>query len=82
VFLENPEVSLDNNAMERTIRGPVIGRKNHYGSKNLKTAEMAAIWYTIIETCKMNKIDSRKYIKEALSNILNKKPIKMPWEMS
>jgi transposase len=82
VFLENPEVPLDNNAMERTIRGPVIGRKNHYGSKNLKTAEMAAIWYTIIETCKMNNVDSRKYIKEALSNILNKKPIKMPWEMS
>lgn len=32
VFLDNPEVPLDNNAAERALRGVVVGRKNHYGS--------------------------------------------------
>ena len=35
VFIDNPEVPLDNNPAERSIRGPVVGRKNHYGSKSL-----------------------------------------------
>ncbi len=27
-FLDNPEISLDNNLSERMLRGPVLGRKN------------------------------------------------------
>jgi len=34
VFLEDPLVPLDNNAAERALRGPVLGRKNHYGSRS------------------------------------------------
>ena len=33
-FLTDPRIPLDNNATERGIRGPVVGRKNHYGSKD------------------------------------------------
>ena len=32
VFLDHPEVAMDNNAAERALRGPVVGRKNYYGS--------------------------------------------------
>ncbi len=31
-FVDDVRVPLDNNATERAIRGPVVGRKNHYGS--------------------------------------------------
>src|SRR5690606_16767479 len=33
-FLSDPRIPLDNNASERALRGPVVGRKNHYGSKS------------------------------------------------
>jgi Transposase IS66 family len=33
-FVEDARIPLDNNATERAIRGPVVGRKNHYGSKS------------------------------------------------
>jgi Transposase IS66 family len=33
-FVDDPRIPLDNNATERGIRGPVVGRKNHYGSKS------------------------------------------------
>jgi transposase len=31
VFMERPEVAMDNNAAERALRNPVVGRKNYYG---------------------------------------------------
>jgi transposase len=42
VFLFNSEVPLDNNAAERALRGAVVGRKNHYGSRSKRGTEVAA----------------------------------------
>ena len=38
VFVEHPEVPMDNNTAERSERGPVVGRKNYYGPNAVKTA--------------------------------------------
>jgi transposase len=35
-------ISIDKNATERAIRGLVVGRKNHYGSKSRRGTEVAA----------------------------------------
>ena len=42
LFVDNPQVPLDNNVAENTIRGPVTGRKNYYGSGSLWSATLAA----------------------------------------
>ena len=39
---------IDNNATERAIRGPVVGRKNHYGSKSRRGTEVAAVLYSLV----------------------------------
>jgi transposase len=80
VFLSNPDVPWQSNAIERALRSPVVGRKNHYGSHSLKTAEVAAIWYSVIETCKMHGVDPRAYLIDTLTCILTKKPVRMPWD--
>ena len=80
VFLSDPEVPWHTNAIEGALRNPVVGRKNHYGSHSLKTAEVAAIWYSVLETCKMHGVDARAYLIDTLTNILTKKPVLMPWE--
>jgi transposase len=42
-----PELPLDNNAAERSLRGPVVGRKNYYGCGSVSSAEAAGrIWTT------------------------------------
>lgn len=64
-FLEDPRVPLDNNATERGIRGPVVGRKNHYGSKSKRGTEVAAIFYSLIETAKLVDVDPAAYLREA-----------------
>jgi transposase len=62
LFLEDPRIPLDNNAAERALRGVVVGRKNHYGSKSKRGTEVAALFYTLFETAKLSQIDPRAYI--------------------
>jgi transposase len=47
------------------IRRPVVGRKNHYGSKSRRGTEVAAIFYTLLETAKLEGVDPAKYLREA-----------------
>lgn len=64
-FLQDARIPLDNNATERAIRGPVVGRKNHYGSKSRRGTEVAATVYSLLETAKLQGIDAAAYLREA-----------------
>ena len=63
-FLEDPAVWLDNNPTERAMRGPVIGRRNHFGSKSVRGPQMAAILYSLVETAKVCGLDPIAYLLE------------------
>lgn len=65
VFVEDPKVWIDNNATERGLRGPVIGRRNHFGSKSRRGTEVAAIMYSLVETAKVCGVDPAKYLAAA-----------------
>jgi transposase len=80
VFLDHPDLPLHTNEIERIQRSPVIGRNNHQGSKTLQSAEIAAIWYSIIATCNLNQVNPFDYLKNTLEAILTKKPVLTPWE--
>jgi transposase len=64
-FLGDARIPLDNNATERGIRGPVVGRKNHYGSKSRRGTEIAAIFYTLLETAKLAGVNPAAYLRAA-----------------
>lgn len=64
-FLENPWAPLDNNLVERQIRGVVVGRKNHYGSKSKRGTEVAAIFYSLIETAQIRGDDPSAFLLRA-----------------
>jgi hypothetical protein len=82
VFLEYPELPIHTNSIEGAIRHPVVGRNNHHGSNNIKTAKVAAVFYSVIETCKMNDVDPRCYLMTVMTAILTKQPVPMPWDMA
>ena len=62
VFLEDPLIPLDNNAAERDIRGPVVGRKNYYGVKSQGGAEAAAAFFSFFATCRRVGADPQKWL--------------------
>ena len=57
-----PMVSLDNNAAERQIRGPVVTRKNAGGSRNGDTARNAAVIWTVTATASMARLNIVTYL--------------------
>lgn len=50
VFVGRPEVAMDNNTAERTLRNPVVGRKNYYGSGSVWSAHLAARMFSVVQT--------------------------------
>jgi transposase len=50
VFVEHPEVPMDNNTAERAQRGPVVGRKNYYGSGSVWSGRLAAMMFSLFQT--------------------------------
>ena len=53
VFADHPEIPMDNNGSERTLRNPVVGRKNYYGSGAAWSARLTAMLFSIFETLKL-----------------------------
>jgi len=65
-FLEDPKIPLDNNGPERRLRGPVVGRKNFYGSGATWSAELAAVIWTIAETATLHGVEPLHFLQEYL----------------
>jgi transposase len=61
-FLDDPRIALDNNATERGLRGMVLGRKNHYGSRSKRGTEVAALFYSLIESAKLCGVEPKAYL--------------------
>lgn len=64
-FLENPRIPLDNGLSERALRGPVLGRKNHQGSRSEAGTRVAALFYSLVDTCKALGLDPQVYLVAA-----------------
>jgi transposase len=69
-FLTDPRIPLDNNATERGLRGMVLGRKNHYGSRSQRGTEVAALFYSLLESAKLCGVDPKAYLLEATRRAL------------
>lgn len=50
VFVDHPEIPMDNNTAERGLLGSVVGRKNYYGSGSVWSTELAAALFTLFGT--------------------------------
>lgn len=53
IFVDHPNIPMDNNTAERGLRPCVVGRKNYYGSGAIWSAELTASLFTIFETLKL-----------------------------
>jgi transposase len=67
VFVEHPEVPMDNNAAERAERGPVVGRKNYYGSGALWSGQLAALLFSLFETLKLWGLNAEQWLTSYLT---------------
>lgn len=80
-FLQEPLAPMSNNAAERTMRGPVLGRKNHLGSKSQRGTQVAALFYSLIESAKLAGKDPDKYLHAAAEAAIRDKRALLPHQL-
>ena len=66
VFVDHPEVPMDNNVAERAQRNEVVGRKNYYGSGSVWSGKLAAMLFTVFQTLLLWKLNPRLWLSEYL----------------
>lgn len=69
IYTTNGELQMDNNPIEQQIRPIALGRKNYLFAGSHEGAKRAAILYSIINTCKMHKVNPFDYIKDVLVRV-------------
>lgn len=63
IFVDHPEIPMDNNAAERALRGPVVGRKNFYGSGARWSGELAARVFTLFQTLLLWEVNPKTWLE-------------------
>lgn len=81
-FLDDPNVPIDNNGTERALRGVVIGRKNHYGSRSQRGTEVAALFYGLIESAKLAGVGPHTYLRAATHAALRSGDVLLPHQLA
>lgn len=72
------DVPIDNNSQERLLRNPVIGRKTWYGTHSKQGAKTTAVLFSVIESCKLNRVNPREYLRAVTAQIHAGLPIFTP----
>ena len=58
---------MDNNTAERSERGPVVGRKNYYGSGAVWAGQLAAMLFSILQTLCLWRLNPRSWLTAYLT---------------
>lgn len=63
LFVDHPDIPMDNNIAENMLRTPVVGRKNYYGNHSEFGGLFSAVMFTITQTCVLHKMNPDAYLK-------------------
>ena len=62
LFVDDPDIPMDNSIAERLMRDPVLGRKSYYGSGSVWSGALSAALFTIFQTLRLNHIDPKQFL--------------------
>jgi len=68
-YLDNPGVDISNNKIENMIRPVALGRKNWLFCWSELGAKYTAIAYTLVQNCKLHKVNTWEYLNDVLVRI-------------
>ena len=89
IFVDHPNVPMDNNEAERRLRNPIIGRKNYYGSGSVWSGMLSAVLFTLFQTLLVNHINPKQFLLAYFNacaqnggNIPENIDLFLPWNLS
>ena len=83
LFIARPEAPIHNNSSEFALRKPVQGRKAFYGAKSLAGTQVAAVFYTVLETTRKAGLNPTAFLHLAAERAIRSPgTATLPWEAS
>lgn len=83
-YCEDGILEISNNLVENALRGVTVGRRNWLFVGSRKGGEHAAVFYSLIETCRLNGIDPEAYLSDVIERIgdhpINRISELLPWQ--
>ncbi len=73
-YLEDGDLSIDNNVSERAVKPVAIGRKNWLFVGSLQAGQRAAVLMSLIASCKDNRVEPWAYLRD----IFTRRPLLGP----
>lgn len=68
-YLRDGRYEIDNNLIENQMRPVALGRKNYLFAGSHEGAKRAAVLYSLLNTCKLNGINSFEYLRHVLRRV-------------
>lgn len=68
-FCEDGELTIDNNASERAVKIPALGRKNWLFVATRTGGRRAAILFSLVASCKANQVEPWAYLRDMFSRL-------------
>ena len=68
-YVSDGKWHIDNNAIENAIRPVALGRKNYLFCGNHDTAKDAALFYSLLESCKLAEVNPAEWLSDILSRL-------------
>ena len=76
-YLNDPDVPIDTNHLERALRAIPMGRKNWLFCWTEAGAEHVGVVQSLITTCRLNDVDPYEYFVDVLQRVKNHPPLQM-----
>ena len=85
-YVEDGRYSIDNNVQENAIRPFCVGRRNWLFADTVAGANASANLYSLLQTCKVNRIDGYRYLRALFIALPQAKTVDdyaalLPWRM-
>jgi transposase len=84
-YCDDGRLEIDNSVAERALRGIALGRKNWLFAGSDVGGQRAAAIYSLIESCKLNRVDLEAYLRHVLGVIadhpINRVAELLPWNL-
>lgn len=77
-YVEHGQVEIDSNLVENAIRPTAIGKKNFLFVGHPDAGWRSAVIYSIMGTCRRDRIDPAKYLKDVLTRLPDLKQSQIP----
>jgi transposase len=68
-YVDDGAVEIDNNARERCMRSPAIGRKNWLFAGSADGGKAIASWLTVVQSAQLHEVEPFAYVRDLLTRL-------------